>query len=209
MDLGDPYDISRDIDVVYTRLPDEVVRWRHRKLFEDREVSVSAFYEPDLPRPITARGEVIIEKRFYGITYFIWDEWFNIIAIYDEALEFKGHYCDIMTPIQKSLVTYSATDLFLDLFVCGAGGKQHFFEYGNLLLEDIHIGQIHAVISLFIVVEPNLSQPSGRTLVEQEGVIDRIVLARNIGILGWKEEIVGHKFNHQGHVDMHSALQLG
>ncbi len=127
MNLQDPYDISRDLDVVWTRLPDDVVQWRHRKLLENSEVSVSAFHETSLDRPITARGEVIVEKEFSGILYFFWDEWFNVIRIYDRDLEFKGYYSDIITPVQKTLTMYTATDLYLDLFM---------FPDGTYVVED-------------------------------------------------------------------------
>jgi predicted RNA-binding protein associated with RNAse of E/G family len=127
MDIQDPYDISRDIDVVWTRLPDDVIQWRHRKLLENNEVSISAFHETSLGRPITARGEVIVDNEFFGILYFFWDEWFNVIRIYDKDLEFKGYYSDIITPVQKTLTVYTATDLFLDFFM---------FPDGTYVVED-------------------------------------------------------------------------
>ena len=117
MSVGHRFDIAKDLTFEYTVLPDEVLRWRHWKLFEDNEVLVSAFYDPDLPRPLTAGDEVILEGTFSGISYNFWDKWYNVISVYDEDLEFKGYYSDILTPIQKTWTLVTATDLFLDVFV--------------------------------------------------------------------------------------------
>jgi predicted RNA-binding protein associated with RNAse of E/G family len=117
MSVGHRFDIAKDLTFEYTRLPDDVVRWRHWKLFEDSEVLVSAFHETDLPRPITVDGEVIVEGSFPGISYNFWDKWFNVISVYDDDLEFKGYYSDILTPVQKTWTLVTTTDLFLDMFV--------------------------------------------------------------------------------------------
>jgi len=117
MSVGHRFDIAKDLTFEYTRLPDEVVRWRQWKLHEDAETLVSAFYDPELPRPLMAGDEVILEGTFYGISYNFWDQWYNVISVYDEDLEFKGYYSDILTPIQKTWTLVTATDLFLDLFV--------------------------------------------------------------------------------------------
>jgi len=117
MSVGHRFDIAKDLTFEYTRLPDEVVRWRQWKLHEDTETLVSAFYDPDLPRPLMAGDEVILEGTFAGISYNFWDKWYNVISVYDKDLEFKGYYSDILTPIQKTWTLVTATDLFLDLFV--------------------------------------------------------------------------------------------
>lgn len=112
-----PHDVTRDLTVEYTRLPDDVVRWKQWKLHEDNDALVTAFYDGDLPRPIVAGGRTVVEGSFYGITYFLWDRWYNVIRVYDEGLEFSGYYSDVMTPVQKTWTVVRATDLFLDLFV--------------------------------------------------------------------------------------------
>ncbi len=117
MGVGHRYDIAKDLTFEYTILPDEVLRWRHWKLFEDDQVLVSAFFDPELPRPLKVGDEVILEGTFAGISYNFWDKWYNVISVYDEDLVFKGYYTDILTPIQKTWTLVTATDLFLDLFV--------------------------------------------------------------------------------------------
>lgn len=117
MSVGHRFDITKDLTFEYTILPDEVVRWRQWKLYEDDRALVSAFYDPDLPRPLTAGDETILEGTFAGISYNFWDHWYNVISVYDRDLEFKGYYSDILTPIQKTWTLVTATDLFLDLFV--------------------------------------------------------------------------------------------
>jgi predicted RNA-binding protein associated with RNAse of E/G family len=117
MTVGHRFDIAKDLTFEYTRLPDDVVRWRHWKLLEDAEVLVSAFYDPDLPRPLMAGDETIVEGCFSGISYNFWDQWYNVISVYDEDFEFKGYYSDILTPIQKTWTLVTTTDLFLDLFM--------------------------------------------------------------------------------------------
>lgn len=117
MGVGHRFDIAKDLTFEYTILPDEVVRWRQWKLFEDERVLVSAFYDPELPRPLMAGDELIVERTFAGISYNFWDKWYNVISVFDEDLTFKGYYSDILTPIQKTWTLVTATDLFLDLFV--------------------------------------------------------------------------------------------
>jgi predicted RNA-binding protein associated with RNAse of E/G family len=117
MSVGHRFDIAKDLTFEYTILPDEVLRWRHWKLYEDAEVLVSAFHDPELPRPLKVGDEVILEGVFSGISYNFWDKWFNVISVYDEDLEFKGYYSDILTPVQKTWTLVTATDLFLDVFV--------------------------------------------------------------------------------------------
>jgi predicted RNA-binding protein associated with RNAse of E/G family len=117
MSVGHRFDIAKDLTFEYTRLPDDVVRWRQWKLHEDAEALVSAFYDPDLPRPLMAGDEVILEGTFAGISYNFWDQWYNVISVYDKDLEFKGYYSDILTPVQKTWTLVTTTDLFLDLFV--------------------------------------------------------------------------------------------
>ena len=117
MSVGHRFDITKDLTFEYSRLPDEVVRWRHWKLFEDGEVLVSAFYDPELPRPLKVGDEVILEGTFAGISYNFWDKWYNVISVYDVDLEFRGYYSDILTPVQKTWTLVTSTDLFLDVFV--------------------------------------------------------------------------------------------
>jgi predicted RNA-binding protein associated with RNAse of E/G family len=121
MDIGESYDITRDLQFEYTILPDQVLRWRQWKIHQDAEVLVSAFYDPELPRPLKAGDRTIVEGTFYGISYNFWDQWFNVISVYDEDLVFKGYYTDILTPIQKTWNVVTATDLFLDLFMAPDG----------------------------------------------------------------------------------------
>jgi predicted RNA-binding protein associated with RNAse of E/G family len=117
MSVGHRFDITKDLVFEYTVLPNEVVRWRHWKLLQNDEALVSAFYDPDLPRPLMAGDEVIVEKCFSGISYNFWDQWYNVISVYDQAFEFKGYYSDILTPIQKTWTLVTTTDLFLDMFM--------------------------------------------------------------------------------------------
>lgn len=117
MSVGHRFDIAKDLTFEYTILPEEVVRWRQWKLHEDGEALVSAFYDPDLPRPLKAGEEIIVERTFAGISYNFWDQWYNVISVFDADLEFKGYYSDILTPVQKTWTLVTTTDLFLDLFV--------------------------------------------------------------------------------------------
>jgi predicted RNA-binding protein associated with RNAse of E/G family len=116
-DIGEGYDISRDLQFDYTRLPDTVDRYRQWKLSQDEQVLVSAFFEENLRRPMVAGGVTIAKKEFYGISYNFWDQWYNVISIYDTHLTFQGYYSDILTPIQKTWNVVTSTDLFLDFFM--------------------------------------------------------------------------------------------
>jgi len=127
MPIGERFDITRDLNFFLTRLPDREVVYPQRKVHELEECLITAFHEPHLRKPIKAAGEVVARGSFYGMAYYIWDEWFNVIRVFDSDIEFKGYYCDIMTPIQKSCTKLAATDLFLDFF---------FFPDGRWSVED-------------------------------------------------------------------------
>jgi predicted RNA-binding protein associated with RNAse of E/G family len=114
MDIGERYDISRDLQFHYTRLPDDLVVYRQWKVHQDGEVLVSVFHEGSLRRPLVADGRAIADRSFFGISYNFWDQWYNVISIYDEDLAFVCYYSDIMTPVQKTWNVVTATDLFLD-----------------------------------------------------------------------------------------------
>jgi len=111
------YDITRDLVFEYTRLPDDVVVWRHWKLHEDERVLVSAFADTNLDRPLKVGEYLVAERVLHGISYNFWDEWYNIISCYDANLVFKGYYSDIVTPVQKTWNKVTMTDLFLDFFM--------------------------------------------------------------------------------------------
>jgi predicted RNA-binding protein associated with RNAse of E/G family len=117
MPIGERFDISRDLNLFFTRLPDRETVYPQRKVHQLEECLMTAFHEPKLVKPIEAAGEVIVKGQFYGIAYYIWDEWYTVNRVYDRDLGFKGYYCDIITPIQKSCTRLALTDLFLDLFV--------------------------------------------------------------------------------------------
>jgi predicted RNA-binding protein associated with RNAse of E/G family len=117
MGIPSGFDITRDLTFEYTRLPDHVMRWRHWKLHQDDQVLVSAFYDADLPRPMVVDDQTISEKVIHGISYNFWDQWYNVVSVYDGDLVFKGYYSDILTPIQKTWNLVTMTDLFLDFFM--------------------------------------------------------------------------------------------
>jgi hypothetical protein len=58
-------------------------------------------------------------------------------------------------------------------------------------------------------VELDFAQPLGGALVEQEGIVGRVVAFRDFRKRARVEEIIGHELDDQGHVDMHGAFQLG
>ena len=101
----------------FLRLPDRETIYPQRKVHELDECLITAFHEPRLAKPIRAAGKVVVKDQFFGIAYYLWDEWFTINRVYDREFQFKGYYCDVITPIQKSCTKLAVTDLFLDVFV--------------------------------------------------------------------------------------------
>jgi len=78
-----------------------------------------------------------------------------------------------------------------------------------LLFEYVNVGKIAAIESDVVVMELDISQPPGRALVEEEVVVFGSILAGEIIVLLGIEEIVGHKFDDQGNVDVDGAFKFG
>lgn len=62
---------------------------------------------------ILAQGEVVrvVEKHHF------YQEWFDILALFDGAGRPLGWYCDVVTPLQKVEDGYFLRDLLLDLWI--------------------------------------------------------------------------------------------
>ena len=85
-------------------------------LHEDTEGIVSLnLLDPS--KPLVVHGSTLLDKGFIGVWFVSAREWHDIGAIYDPEKNFKGYYCDIVTPIRRVPNGYEMTDLFLDLWV--------------------------------------------------------------------------------------------
>ena len=66
----------------------------------------------------------LIDSNTIGIWYFSTWEWFDIGAIYDTDMNFKGYYCDICTPMKRVSNGFEITDFVLDVWVFPNGQYQ-------------------------------------------------------------------------------------
>lgn len=62
-------------------------------------------------------GYTCFEPGDVFIEYFYPDRWFNIFAIYEHNMTFKGWYCNITEPAHIQHTIIEQIDLFLDIWV--------------------------------------------------------------------------------------------
>lgn len=62
---------------------------------------------------IMANGERVVEVR----KHHFYNEWFDVIELFDTQGSLLGYYCDVITPLVKVDGEYYLRDLLLDLWV--------------------------------------------------------------------------------------------
>ncbi len=67
--------------------------------------------------PLVVNGHCLIEKGCTGVWLVDTQEWYDLGAIYDCNRLFRGYYCDITTPAERTETGYRTTDLMLDLCI--------------------------------------------------------------------------------------------
>jgi predicted RNA-binding protein associated with RNAse of E/G family len=101
---------------MYHRLPDKRTEFTIALLQDDEQGVVMGMYLTP-SKPLIVENTVLLDAGYMGIFYCPYHEWHDIGAIYDREKQFQGYYCDICTPIQKSMHGYEMTDFFLDLWI--------------------------------------------------------------------------------------------
>jgi predicted RNA-binding protein associated with RNAse of E/G family len=87
---------------------------------------------------IMAGGEVVSEVR----KHHFYQEWFDIIELFDAGGRLIGYYCDVITPLRKVDGEYYLQDLLLDLWIF-PDGRTVELDWDEFE-EAVHAGQISA-----------------------------------------------------------------
>ena len=97
----------------------------------------------------------------------------------------------------------------LRLVGSGRGVGEHRAQGFGLIEEEAYVGEFAAFECLPVVVEPNLGEPAGAALVEEEVVVATVVLGVDLGEFLRVEEEVRHELHDQRDVHVDRALELG
>lgn len=105
------------VSVRYIRRGKEPREWKQKLLADTEEMIISSF-RFRLQKPFSSfNGRVLIESGYYGVLFDLWDQWFNVVKVFDENKRLEGYYSDIRTPPERKEDGYVAEDLFLDYWV--------------------------------------------------------------------------------------------
>ena len=108
--------MTKKIDLIYKRLPDNINHFEQPLLYEDQSVIVTT-QQITPSTPIVIEDITVLGPNFWAIWFIFAKRWYDLGKIYNPQGEFTGYYCDIIKPMQKSGTQIEITDLFLDLWV--------------------------------------------------------------------------------------------
>ncbi len=112
------------VRVHYTRLSARgtTIYTEHRVADDGVRLTTDEWLPPEVVERVSAafwRQHLIAEgRRLTRIRkYFFYQEWFDVLAVYDADEVLAGYYVDISTPVRQVEGEYYATDLFLDFWL--------------------------------------------------------------------------------------------
>ncbi len=87
-------------------------------LLADREEMIVSTFRFRLKKPFSPfDSRILIKDGYYGVMFDLFDNWYNVVKVYDKNKNLVGYYSDIRTPPIRIKNGYEATDLFLDFWV--------------------------------------------------------------------------------------------
>jgi predicted RNA-binding protein associated with RNAse of E/G family len=114
----------KDIELIYKRLPDRISFFRQKLIYED-ETTIVTQQQVKPSSPLVIDGATVLDDNYTALWFIFPDKWYDIGKMHNPQGECTGYYCDIITPIQRTisqdkrfLFTVEITDLCLDLWIC-------------------------------------------------------------------------------------------
>ncbi|HUF76067.1 MAG TPA: DUF402 domain-containing protein [Longimicrobiales bacterium] len=118
---------SDRVRIHYRRLPDREEVFDQRVVLERDDVIVTVTGPLDLPKPLRARSQVLLEPGARAVWFTFPDAWHDIGRFHLQDGTFTGFYANVLTPveIQPAAVgrphVWYTTDLFLDVAIPPGG----------------------------------------------------------------------------------------
>jgi len=120
----------RQIELVYTRLPDKVSHFRQELIYFDETVIVTQ-QRINISKPLIVGGGVVLGDDYTAVWFIFPDKWYDIGKIHNQSGRVTGYYCDIISPMSRFesessefVFRVEITDLCLDLWVSLEGSYQ-------------------------------------------------------------------------------------
>ena len=111
------------IELIYTRLPNQVSHFQQELLYEDATVIVTQ-QKVKISEPLVIEDMTVLDDGYTAVWFIFDNRWYDIGKMYTLQGTFTGYYCDIIQPSKRSvstdnqfLFTVEITDLCLDLWV--------------------------------------------------------------------------------------------
>jgi predicted RNA-binding protein associated with RNAse of E/G family len=106
------------IRIHYHRPPDRVTIYSQTLIFDDGRVKVSFAQGLELPEPVRAEGEIILEEGSDAIWFTFPGAWHDIGLFHRTDGSFTGVYANVITPcVFQPGGEWETSDLFLDLWI--------------------------------------------------------------------------------------------
>jgi len=114
----------KQIELIYTRLPDKVSHFKQKLLYFDETV-IATQQKIKVAKPLIVGDKVVLDDDYTAIWFIFPGMWYDIGKIHNPAGTLTGYYCDIISPMNsfesaspEFVFSVEITDLCLDLWVC-------------------------------------------------------------------------------------------
>ena len=120
----------KQIELIYTRLPDKVSHFKQKLIYFDETVIVTQ-QNINISKPLIVGDNVVLDDDYTALWFIFPGKWYDIGKIHNLAGSPTGYYCDIISPMKRLepestefVFSVEITDLCLDLWVCTDGSYQ-------------------------------------------------------------------------------------
>ena len=121
------------VKIHYRRPPDRVSIYENELVHADDHVTVTIMRATQLPRDVTAHGDVILEKGAAAIWFTFPHADHDIGRFHTRNGVFTGLYANILTPVEFiSDREWRTSDLFLDLWIGKSAGQARILDEDEL-----------------------------------------------------------------------------
>ncbi len=114
----------KQIDLIYTRLPDKVSHFKQKLIYFDETVIVTQ-QKIRVSKPLIVNGDIVLGNDYMALWFIFPSMWYDIGKIHNPSGTLTGYYCDIISPMKRFesegtefVFSVEITDLCLDLWVC-------------------------------------------------------------------------------------------
>jgi len=115
---------ERWVEIEYLRLSGREQRFRQRVLEDDGECVVTLLEAAELPKPVRAGAQVILEPGAPVVWFTFRGLWHDVGRFHLRDGTFTGFYANVLTPVEMEGDRWRTTDLCLDVWMDAEGGVE-------------------------------------------------------------------------------------